>query len=235
MTGSAATARPARLAPYRARRRLGILVVAGVTAVLAGCGEGATRDSADTTAPAELPATTGGASTASGPQRPLADAVRSLPAAPAVPDVPAEGPAPTGLTIDAIDVSAAPVRPVGVEGDGDMEIPEADEVGWYRFGSRPGEDGATVLAAHIAYDGVDGVFRRLADLRPGDAVSVHLSDGEVRRFVVTALAQHRKEELPDEVFARGGDPQLVLITCGGEFDDEARRYRDNIVAFARPA
>lgn len=116
-----------------------------------------------------------------------------------------------------------------------MEVPAADQVGWYRYGSRPGEDGATVLAAHIAYDGIDGVFRHLADLRPGDAIAVHLSDGAVQRFVVTALAQHRKEELPDEVFAREGDPQLVLITCGGEFDDDARRYRDNIVAHARPA
>jgi hypothetical protein len=37
------------------------------------------------------------------------------------------------------------------------------------------------------------------------------------------------------VWAREGDPQLVLITCGGEFDAQARSYEDNVVAFARPA
>jgi hypothetical protein len=39
----------------------------------------------------------------------------------------------------------------------------------------------------------------------------------------------------DAAGARDGDPQLVLITCGGEFDTEARSYADNVVAFARPA
>jgi LPXTG-site transpeptidase (sortase) family protein len=123
---------------------------------------------------------------------------------------------------------------VGVEANGDMEIPGVREVGWYRFGSRPGDPGSAVLAAHVAYDGVDGVFRHLGDLRAGDAVEVGLDDGTVRRFVVTDLAQYPKTDLPAEVFARGGDPRLVLVTCGGEFDPGARHYEDNVVAYARP-
>jgi LPXTG-site transpeptidase (sortase) family protein len=163
----------------------------------------------------------------------LADAIAPLPPAAALPSV-VESPPPTAVAIDALGVDGAPVVPVGVEGDGDMEIPPVDQVGWYRFGARPGDEGSAVLAAHVAYDGVDGVFRHLDDLAPGDAVSVRFADGGVRTFGVTEIARYDKAELPADVWARGGDSALVLITCGGEFDSDARSYEDNVVAYAAP-
>ena len=124
------------------------------------------------------------------------------PPAPVIPVVPVGGPEPTALTIEALGVSGAPVRPVGVEPDGGaMEIPPVDEVGWYQFGARPGDPGSTVLAAHVAYDGVDGVFRHLDDLGAGDGVTVALSDGSRQTFVVTEVARHPKSELPAAVWA----------------------------------
>jgi LPXTG-site transpeptidase (sortase) family protein len=178
----------------------------------------------------------GGASTTTAAPSPLAVAVRPLPPAPVIPAVPVGGPEPTALTIEALGVSGAPVRPVGVERDGGaMEIPPVDEVGWYQFGARPGDPGSTVLAAHVAYNGVDGVFRHLDDLGAGDGVTVALSDGSMQTFVVTEVSRYPKSELPAAVWAREGDAQLVLITCGGEFDAEARSYEDNVVALARPA
>ncbi|HEX5365146.1 MAG TPA: class F sortase [Acidimicrobiales bacterium] len=116
-----------------------------------------------------------------------------------------------------------------------MEIPVPSEVGWYRFGARPGGPGSTVLAAHIAYDGVDGVFRHLDDLAVGDAVTVTSADGSTRSYRVTAVERHPKADLPADVFSRAGPERLVLVTCGGEFDDRARRYEDNVVAYAGPA
>jgi LPXTG-site transpeptidase (sortase) family protein len=199
-------------------------------ALIAGCGSGG-----DAPEDASVGAH-GGAGTTTPAPSPLAGAVRPLPPAPVTPEVPVGGPEPTALTIEALGVSGAPVRPVGVEPDGGaMEIPPVDEVGWYRYGARPGDPGSTVLAAHVAYDGVDGVFRRLADLGAGDRVTVALSDGSTQAFVVTDVALYPKSELPAAVWARDGDPQLVLITCGGEFDAEARSYEDNVVVFARPA
>ena len=177
----------------------------------------------------------GSSTTTSAPASPLADAVRPLPPAPATPPITVAGPEPTALTIGALDVDAAPVRPVGVADGGEMEIPPVDEVGWYRFGATPGAAGSAVLAAHVAYDGVDGVFRHLGDLAAGDEVSVTLDDGSTQRFVVTDVEQVRKTALPTDVWARDGDPTLVLITCGGEFDTDADSYEDNVVATARPA
>jgi LPXTG-site transpeptidase (sortase) family protein len=197
-------------------------------ALVAGCGTGdGARDGA-----AVNPGR--GVSTTATPS-PLARAVRPLPPAPVTPDVPVAGAEPAALTVEALGVADAPVRSVGVERDGAMEIPPVDEVGWYRFGARPGDPGSTVLAAHVAYDGVDGVFRRLDDLGAGDGVTVALSDGSSPAYVVTEVAHYPKSELPAAVWARDGDPQLVLITCGGQFDTEARSYADNVVAFARPA
>jgi len=77
--------------------------------------------------------------------------------------LPDERAVPVRLRVPALAIDAE-IIPVGVTAVGDYEVPPASQVGWYRFGSVPGEAGSAVLAAHIAWDGVDGVFRHLADL-----------------------------------------------------------------------
>ncbi len=148
---------------------------------------------------------------------------------------PGDAPVPVGLDLPTIGVTDAPVTPVGVEGNGDMEIPGASEVGWYRFGPSPGDTGSAVLAAHIAYNGVDGVFRNLADMRAGERFSVIFSDGQRREFEVLGLRQWSKLDIPlEELFARDGVPRLALITCGGTFNRALDSYDDNIVVIAVP-
>lgn len=65
-----------------------------------------------------------------------------------------------------------------------MAIPSnVRDVAWYEFGSRPGEGGSAVLAAHVdlASQG-PGVFFNLRDVDPGDFVEVEFSDGSVTGF-----------------------------------------------------
>ena len=144
-------------------------------------------------------------------------------------------PFPVSVTIDGLGVSDAPVIDVGVEEDGDMEIPGADEVGWYRFNATPGEEGSAVLAAHISFDGQPGVFRYLDEVSVGDLVVIRFDDGTTSEFKIIELAQYDKQELPTErVFAKTGDPVLTLITCGGDFNRSLRSYQDNVVAYAVP-
>ncbi len=48
----------------------------------------------------------------------------------------------------------------------------------------------------------------------------------------------KKSLLPAEaprIFTRTGDYRLVLITCGGAFDEGARSYLSNVVITALPA
>jgi hypothetical protein len=44
-----------------------------------------------------------------------------------------------------------------------------------------------------------------------------------------------KSELPRErIWRNTGEETLVLITCGGDYNPEIRRYRENIVVYAVP-
>jgi len=132
------------------------------------------------TATATAPSSTPTPPPATQTPNPFADQVTALPAAPQGFDALISGdvaPQPTGLRIDRLDIDAATVIDVGVNDDETFEVPPADEVGWYRFGPSPGQAGSAVLAAHIAFDGVDGVFRHLEDLTPGDRGEVFYDDG----------------------------------------------------------
>jgi len=100
---------------------------------------------------------------------PVAVADTDLPPAPigfdGLLDAPPAGPQPISIEIENINVRNATIIPVGVNQDDlSFEVPPADQVGWYEFGSAPGEAGSAVLAAHIAYNGVDGVFRYLENV-----------------------------------------------------------------------
>ena len=162
----------------------------------------------------------------------------ALPPAPigfeAVAGVEQSGPQPVSLTIGGIDVVDADILPVGVNPDQTFEVPPADQVGWYRFGPTPGDEGSAVLAAHIAFNGVDGVFRRLADVEVGAIVTVAFDDGSTRSYRVESLDEYLKDQLPEELFARTGDPQIALITCGGDFNRQLSSYESNTVAVAVP-
>ena len=159
----------------------------------------------------------------------VGEAVTAIPVPPAI-DV-----APVSLNIPDIAVTDVPVRAVGVTPGGELEIPGATEAGWYRLGAAPGQAGATVVAAHISWQGSSGPFLRLAELEPGAFVDLALADGAVRRYQVVSRAQYGKLALPkEEIWRTSGPETLVLITCGGAFNREIRRYADNVVVTAVP-
>jgi sortase (surface protein transpeptidase) len=145
-----------------------------------------------------------------------------------------DGQVPERLRIGAIGVDA-PILPVGVTA-GTTEIPaDVHEVGWYRFGGRPGRSGSTLLVAHVS-SGTQGpgVFFRLRDLVPGDDVLVEMRDGSSSVFRVIARWSYAKEALPDRLFDRTGPAMLALVTCGGPYSEATGRYEDNIVVYAVP-
>jgi LPXTG-site transpeptidase (sortase) family protein len=151
------------------------------------------------------------------------------------PDI--DPPVPTALRVDAIDIDA-PVIATGVnQRTGQMAVPSnVRDVAWYKYGSRPGEAGSAVLAAHVDLAGQGpGVFFDLRDLNQGDVVEVEFSNGAVRFFRVEARTVYLKGELPlDTVFAREGASVLTLITCGGGFSESSGSYDSNVVAYAVP-
>ena len=152
-------------------------------------------------------------------------------------DVPVlnEGPQPVAVSIPSVGVNSSPIDGVGVEPNGELEVPEAERVGWYEYGPAPGQAGSSVLAAHIAYNGEDGAFRYLHEANVGDVVEIEFSDGATQAYEIIEMAQYNKDELPfDRVFAREGEPLITLITCGGDFQPSVDSYEDNVVAYAVP-
>ncbi|HEY6745127.1 MAG TPA: class F sortase [Mycobacteriales bacterium] len=144
---------------------------------------------------------------------------------------------PARLELPSLDVSSA-VEPVGVDGEGDLEIPEnVAEVGWYRFGPRPGDAvGSTVLSGHVdSAEQGKGAFFRLRDLKPGDPVVIRGSDGRTWRYRVVSREEWPKSEVPlDRIFSRSGAARITLVTCGGGFREDIRSYQDNIAVTAVP-
>lgn len=175
-----------------------------------------------TNAPATTPAPTPPASTT--------PTATNAPVAAAPPSPPSRVRIPT-LAVD------ASVTPVGVTDGGDVQVPDdVATVGWYRFGPAPGATGSAVLIGHVDnYRQGVGALARIGDLSPGDGVEITDEDGDVRTFTVVAREQWAKAEAPlDRLFDRGGSSRLVLITCGGAFDDSRLEYTDTIAVTAIP-
>jgi LPXTG-site transpeptidase (sortase) family protein len=143
--------------------------------------------------------------------------------------------APVRVQIPSIDADG-PVRPGGVDTTGGLEIPgDARELVWWKFGPTPGAAGSAVIAGHLDWKHVRGVFNRLADAEPGDPVTVTFADGSARAFVVDSVELVDKPAVAmNGTFARDGSPLLRLVTCGGEFDYASHHYRSNVVLTAHP-
>ncbi|WP_224389436.1 class F sortase [Pseudonocardia sp. ICBG1293] len=162
----------------------------------------------------------------------------------AVYPLPATGPTaapqpvvPATLELPARGLSA-PVDAVVTAPDGGMVVPDqVRTVGWWAPGVLPGGGaGSAVIAGHVdsRTQGI-GFLSVLPQLVAGEPVVVRGADGRAAEYRVVARREYGKHDLPREVFRRDGDPQLVLVTCGGVFDPAAGSYESNIVVYAVPA
>jgi len=139
---------------------------------------------------------------------------------------------PIRLSIPKIGLSAK-LGELGLNKNGSPQVPKSwSKPGWYRLGPSPGEEGSAVILGHV--DSVNGpaVFYRLAELRPGDKVSVVLADGKTVRFKVIGLRMYLKSNFPSRlVYGPRSYSALQLVTCGGVFDTGAHHYLSNLVVF----
>lgn len=117
-----------------------------------------------------------------------------------------------------------------------IELPSVDRVGWYAGGARPGEPGRTVLIGHR--DSAEGaaIFARLGEAALGSRIEVTAADGRRHRYRVARKISVPKNFFPAaSVYGRTARSALVLITCGGEFDESTGHYANNVLVFARSA
>lgn len=144
--------------------------------------------------------------------------------------------APTRLQIPAIGVDSE-LMALGLATDRTLQVPPSGfPAGWYTGAPTPGQLGPAIIAGHVDWGGQPGVFYDLRKLTAGDAIAVTRQDGSTAQFRVERVERFAKDEFPTElVYADLDHAGLRLITCGGDFDPQARSYKDNVVVFARLA
>jgi sortase (surface protein transpeptidase) len=140
---------------------------------------------------------------------------------------------PVRLEIPSISVDTD-IIDLGLDTDGTLEVPpDGKAAGWYTGAPAPGEVGPAIIAGHVDWEGTDGVFFDLRNLEPGADIIVTRADGSRTVFTATSIEHFPKDDFPtDVVYGDLDHPGLRIITCGGSFDETARSYTDNIIAFA---
>ncbi|MFN2466901.1 MAG: sortase domain-bontaining protein [Gaiellaceae bacterium] len=145
---------------------------------------------------------------------------------------------PTRVQVDAIGIDAA-VSPVGIDlRAGALQVPSNIlRTGWWYDGMAPGaRSGSILITGHVDSARFGrGAFFRLREARIGARVRVTNAAGRTFAYRVVSTRSYPKSELPTRIYFRQGTPRLVLVTCGGPFDEASGRYRDNVVVTAVPA
>lgn len=129
----------------------------------------------------------------------------------------------------------ADVQHVGVKANNQMANPSNfTDVGWFKGGTIPGNVGSAVIAGHVDNAlALDGVFKELGALKPGDEVIVTRRDGTKLTFRVDELKYYHYQNTPNEkVFASSdGKAHLNLVTCAGTWIKEAKSYDQRLVVY----
>jgi hypothetical protein len=140
--------------------------------------------------------------------------------------------------------------------NGDLFVPDDPRiVSWANEDAMPGATyGTAIITGHVNYpvDGrqVVGAFSDLAELSAGhmdERFGLVLADGRTLEYVITGGVQYDKDQLAadpdlrrelydqDNAFGSGaGSGRLLLVSCGGAFDNSTGNYEDNIFLFAMP-
>jgi hypothetical protein len=143
---------------------------------------------------------------------------------------------PTEIRIPRIGLTAKIIN-VALDAAGAIEVPpleQAQLAGWYELGPSPGEVGNAVVVGHVdSYATGPAVFFEIGGLRSGDVIEIRRKDASVARFEVDSVKSYPKSAFPtDLVYGASDRAGLRLITCGGQFDKDARSYLNNVIVFA---
>ncbi len=142
---------------------------------------------------------------------------------------------PSRLLVPALGIDAA-VQEVGLAKSGAIAAPQGfTDAGWYRGGPAPGEEGVAVMDGHLDNGlGLPGVFKNLARIERGDAVSVVGGDGAETLFeVIGSYELSYKDTIEDVPGSALPGAYLYLVTCEGKWVSHDRTYSTRRVVVAR--
>lgn len=137
---------------------------------------------------------------------------------------------PVRVIIPAINLDSK-VLSLGREKNGEMSVPsgKGNDVGWYKYGTVPGNMGSAVLDAHVF-----AAFKNLNKLTEGDEIFVITDTDQKLRFVVGKTEIYKLEDLsPNTLFYQNDAKRLNLITCAGSLTADKSTYTHRQVVFAQ--
>ncbi len=140
---------------------------------------------------------------------------------------------PVKLAIASVGIRAE-VAHAGLTSAGAMDIEQdPDKLAWYKFGTRPGDEGSAVIAGHYGWlNGRSAAFNNLQRLKKGDEVKVTDKDNITTTFVVRTMRKYDPAADATDIFtSKDGGKHLNLITCDGTWNDKAQTYSDRLVVF----
>lgn len=140
---------------------------------------------------------------------------------------------PVRLNIPKLNIDAR-IEHVGLTPEQAMDVPKnIKNVAWFELGSRPGEEGVSVIAGHYGWKGGEAsAFDSLYKLRKGDKLYVVDEKGATTTFVVRESRRYDSKADAGEVFGSlDGKAHLNLITCEGTLDKNKKGYTERRVVF----
>ena len=142
---------------------------------------------------------------------------------------------PTRVIVPSISAESSLVA-TGVKEDGSLAVPPVSQpmqASWFDQSPTPGEVGPSVVLGHVNGGGQPGIFANLKDVVAGAQVFIDRADGQRAVFEVSRVETIPKDSFPtDAVYNDTANPQLRLITCGGDYDRGARSYLSNVIVYA---
>ncbi len=138
---------------------------------------------------------------------------------------------PIKLVIPKLSIDTS-IESVGLDEKGNMDVPkDADQVGWYNLGYKPGQKGSAVLAGHLdRANGEPAVFYDLKDLKTNDEITIIDQYQQKYTYLVTEIKTYSTNDFPlNEIFAADDETRLNLITCAGKFNNENQNYSHRTV------
>ncbi len=140
---------------------------------------------------------------------------------------------PTALSIPKININTK-IQQVGITQRGNMATPNNFiDVGWYKYGTIPGDIGSAVIAGHVNNElGLPAVFSDLKNLKNGDDIYITTEKNIKLHFIVTKINIYDYDTIVEEVFNENNEKILKLITCTGNWIDKIKTHNKRLVVSA---
>ena len=148
--------------------------------------------------------------------------------APAAPSHTGPVAAPAHIIIPSIGLNS-PIQSVGVNAKGEIAVPSgsSNNVGWYKYGARPGASGTSVIDAHVF-----AALKNLSKIQSGADVYVITEDKQTLHFRVVDKELYALSKLTSaQLFSGQSDSAMNIITCAGSLTADHSTYDHRLVVY----